>query len=266
MNSFKIFIFILLATYLLGGVILYFLQEQFIFLPESLDQDYKYSFEQSFDEHNLEMEDGAKINLLHFTLPESKGLIVYFHGNAGSLARWGEIAIPFVEMGHEVIIPDYRGYGKSTGKRSQKQMLKDAEAVYEFAKTKQPEGRITLFGRSLGSGFASYLTGKNNPKKLILETPFYSLREVAGSLIPIYPTGLLLKYQLPNFQYLKKVETPIYIFHGDKDEIVPLASGKRLYETLGENVKLITIKGGHHNDLSAFDSYWAEMEKVLNNE
>ncbi|WP_370088604.1 alpha/beta hydrolase [Ekhidna sp.] len=266
MNSFKIFIFILLATYLLGGAILYFLQEQFIFLPESLDQDYEYSFEQNFEEHNLEMEDGAKINLLHFTLPESKELIVYFHGNAGSLARWGEVVSPFVDLGYEVLIVDYRGYGKSTGKRSQVRMLHDADAIYEFAKTKETEDRIILFGRSLGSGFASYLAGKNNPKKLILETPFYSLREVAGSLIPIYPTGFLLKYQLPNFQYLEKVETPIYIFHGDQDEIVPFASGKRLYETLGENAKFITIEGGHHNDLSAFDAYWAEMEKVLNDE
>lgn len=243
---------------------MHLLQDQFIFLPERLDPDYQYSFDQNFEEYNLKMEDGAIINGLHFTKKNSNGLIVYFHGNAGNLARWGEIVSPFVEMGYEVFITDYRGYGKSTGKRSEKAMLKDAEEIYSFAKTIEKEERIILFGRSLGSAFASYLTGKNNPTKLILETPFYSLEEVANKVIPIYPTSSLLSYQFRNYEFLADTNIPIFIFHGNEDEIVPYESGKRLHKSLEEKAKLITIEGGHHNDLSTFDTYWAEMEKVLN--
>lgn len=266
MSSLKVFVLILIIIYLLGGLALRFLQDQFIFLPERLAQEYVYSFEYDFKEHNLKMEDGSIINGLHFTLPHSKGLIVYFHGNAGNLARWGQIVSPFVELGYEVFITDYRGYGKSTGKRSEKRMLNDSEYVYAFAKTLEKEERIILFGRSLGSAFASYLTGKNKPRLLILETPFYSLEDLAKNLFPIYPTSLLLSYKFRNHRYLVGVKNPIYIFHGYEDEIVPYASGKQLHESLEGQVKLITIHGGHHNDLSSFDSYWEAMEKVLNDE
>ncbi|MEQ8907280.1 alpha/beta hydrolase [Ekhidna sp.] len=266
MSSLKVFVFILLAVYLFGGLALHLLQDQFIFLPERLDPDYQYSFDQNFEEYNLKMEDGAEINALHFTLPESKGLIVYFHGNAGNLARWGEIVNPFVEMGYEVFITDYRGYGKSTGKRSEKAMLKDADEIYTFAKTLEKEDRIILFGRSLGSAFASYITGKNQPQKLILETPFYSLLEVARGLFPIYPTPLLLSYRFPNHEYLNDAQIPIFIFHGTDDEVVPYESGIRLATEFEENSTFISIQGGHHNDLALFEDYWAEMENVLNDE
>jgi fermentation-respiration switch protein FrsA (DUF1100 family) len=264
-SSLKIFVLVLFIIYLFGGLALYLLQDQFIFLPESLARDYSYEFDHDFEEHYLQMEDGAEINALYFKTPDSKGLIVYFHGNAGNLARWGEIVSPFVEMGFEVLISDYRGYGKSTGKRSEKTMLKDADEIYAFAKTLETEDRIILFGRSLGSAFAAYLAGKNQPQKLILETPFYSLAEVAKDLIPIYPTRHLLSYRFGNHKYLKESDLPIYIFHGDQDEIVPYTSGQRLYESIAGS-QLITIKGGHHNDLALFEDYWIEMGKVLNDE
>lgn len=266
MSSFKIFVLILLVIYVFGGLALFLLQDQFIFLPEPLERDYQYDFDHDFEEYILKMDDGAEINVLHFTVPESEGLIVYFHGNAGNLARWGEIVSPFVEMGFEVLISDYRGYGKSTGKRSEKTMLKDADEIYAFAKTLETEDRIILFGRSLGSAFASYLAGKNDPKMLILETPFYSLEEVANDLIPIYPTRYLLSYRFRNHQYLANTNLPIYIFHGNEDEIVPYSSGKRLHESLEDQASLITIEGGHHNDLALFEDYWQEMKKVLNDE
>ncbi len=97
---------------------LYFLQEKFIFLPSKLPQDYAYSFAFPHTEFNLETPDGAKLNGLHFKNGNSKGVILYFHGNAGDLSRWGEIALFFVEKQYDVVIMDYRTYGKSTGKLS----------------------------------------------------------------------------------------------------------------------------------------------------
>lgn len=264
LNTIKILFLTFLGLYLALGLLIYLLQEHLIFLPEELPADYTYSFDSAFDEHFITMEDGAVINALHFTQSKSRGLIVYFHGNAGNLARWGEVVYPFVELGYEVFIMDYRGYGKSTGERNQQRMLSDTEAIYSYALQLESEDNIILFGRSIGSAFASYLAGKTQPNKLILETPFYSLKDVAKEVIPIYPTRFLLRYNFQNHQSLKTCTAPVFIFHGTEDEVVDYASGKKLHESLdGKRSEMHTIEGGHHNDLSSFSSYWESMKRVL---
>lgn len=265
MNTLKFILIGALGLYLLVGVFIYFMQEALIFRPVRLERDFEYEFDAEFEEHFIPMSDGAEINALHFKTDNSKGLILYFHGNAGSLERWGEIVIPYTELGYEVLIIDYRGYGKSTGKRNRKNLINDADEVYAFTKTITSEDRIILFGRSLGSSFASYLAGKTNASKLILETPFYSLEDVADGMLPIYPTSALLRYRFQNHLFLKEADLPIYIFHGTEDEVVPYESGKRLYESLEvEKANFTTIKGGHHNDLIIYKDFWNEMKKVLN--
>ncbi|MEM7297839.1 MAG: alpha/beta fold hydrolase [Bacteroidota bacterium] len=265
MSTLKIVVIIAVALYLTVGAFVYFLQESLIFLPVQLPRDFEYEFNTEFEEHFIQMEDGAEINALHFKHADPKGLILYFHGNAGSLERWGEIVYPFVEKGFEVLIIDYRGYGKSTGKRSRNKLLSDADAIYSFAQQLTSEDNIILFGRSLGSAFASYLAGKNSPSKVILETPFYSLEDVANGMLPIYPTSLLLRYQFKNHEFLKNAKAPVYIFHGTEDEVVPYSSGEGLYQSLVTVPSiLITVEGGHHNDLDLFDEYWAQMEMALN--
>ncbi|MEP1034248.1 alpha/beta fold hydrolase [Ekhidna sp.] len=267
LNVLKILLLTLLGLYLVVGLLIYLLQERLIFLPEDLPSDYTYSFDASFDEHFITMADGTDLNALHFNQPQSKGLIIYFHGNAGNLARWGEVVYPFVELGYEVFIVDYRGYGKSGGNRSQKVLLSDADAVYKYASQLESEEKTILFGRSLGSAFASYLAGKNNPSKLILETPFYSLQDVAKDMMPIYPAEYLLRYNFRNYLYLNTCEVPIYIFHGTDDEVVDYSSGKQLFNSLsGKDTEFFTIEGGHHNDLSNFTSYWHYMKIVLRDE
>lgn len=267
LNTLKIILLTFLGLYLAFGLLVYLLQERIIFLPEKLPLDYEFSFKEDFDEHFITMSDGAEINALHFKQSESKGLIVYFHGNAGSLARWGEVVGPFVELGYEVFIVDYRGYGKSSGKKSQKSMLSDADSIYKYALQLESEERIILFGRSIGSSFASYLAGKNNPSKLILETPFYSLKDVARDMLPIFPTSFLLRYNFKNHKSLKTCTSPIYIFHGTDDEVVAYASGRKLFESIPTGqAQFFTIEGGHHNDLSLFPSYWETMKEVLENE
>lgn len=266
-NTLKIILITGLGIYLTVGLIIYLLQERLIFLPEELPSDYVYSFDAKFDEHFITMEDGAEINALHFTQEESKGLIVYFHGNAGNLDRWGEVVYPFVEMGFEVFIIDYRGYGKSSGTKSQKALLSDADMVYKYAKHLAPENEIILFGRSLGSAFASYVAGKNDPSMVILETPFSSLRDAAKDFIPIYPTNYLLRYNFKNYEYLETCEVPIYIFHGTEDEVVDFDSGQQLFKSLvGKSAEFFVIEGGHHNDLSMFQPYWEAMNNVLSDE
>ena len=169
-------------------------------------------------------------------------------------------------MGYEVLIMDYRGYGKSRGKKNvYRKMLSDAEAMYAFALEFTEEKNITLFGRSLGSSFASHLAGKNNPKKLILETPFLSLGDIANKVAPIYPPDYLLRFNFKNHESLKDATCPIFIFHGTEDSIVPIESGRRLFESLDPtNSRFIVIEGGGHNNLANYDSYQEALNKILN--
>ena len=253
-----------LVLYVTLGALIYFFQEQLIFLPRQLPRNFEFQFKHPFEEHFLSTPAHGEINLLHFKNPTPKGLIVYFHGNAGSLARWGNVVAPFVELGYDVIIPDYRGYGKSLGPRNQETLLSDADAVYAFAKAMAPEDRLILFGRSLGSSFASYLAGKNSPSKIILETPFYNLHDIARRRFLIFPSKWFLRYRLDSYEYLRSANAPVYIFHGTADEIVAYESGKMLFDSLPSNEKeLFTIKGGAHNDLESFELYWEYMNSVL---
>lgn len=264
MTIVKIIIVSLVAIYLIIGVGLYFFQERLIFQIEKLPRDFKYTFKQPFEEHFLKMKDGAEINVLHFKVENPKGLVLYFHGNAGSLERWGEIITPITELGFEVLIMDYRGYGKSIGKLGPRKMLSDSEEVYEFALRFTDEKDVILYGRSLGSAFASYLAGKKNPKMLILETPFYSLRDVVKYVAPMYPSKMLLKYRFNNKIALKNAQCPIYIFHGTDDLVVPYASAEKLYQSLKPNQAQFTvIESGGHNNLGDYELFRNELQKAF---
>jgi len=150
---------------------LYFIQEKMIFLPTKLPQDYRYSFRHDFEEINLKTDDGFVLNSIHFKQLKPKGLILYFHGNAGDLSRWGNITSFFADKNYDVLVMDYRTYGKSTGKLSEDALHNDAQLFYEYALERYDESDIILYGRSLGTGIATKLAANNNPDRLILETP-----------------------------------------------------------------------------------------------
>ncbi len=243
---------------------IYFLQEKLIFLPTQLPQEYQYSFSANFEEVFLETDDGARLNALHFHVKNPKGLILYFHGNAGDLSRWGEIALFFVDKGYDVLIMDYRTYGKSTGKLGEKPLYQDAQLWYEHAKKQYDESNIKVYGRSLGGTFATHVAAKNNPHQLILETPFYGLEEVAKERFPFLPVGSLLKYRFPTYSFINEVKCPITIIHGTEDSVVPFDSGKRLFESISSQKKsFVAIKDGDHNDLINFQEYHKVIDKTL---
>lgn len=250
------------TLYLAVVFTLYFAQESLLFQDDKLETDYEFEFHSEFAELNLKTIDGAVINALHFKSDNPKGIIVYFHGNAGDLSRWGLIAEQYLQFNQEVLIVDYRGYGKSRGKRSSKTMYADANLVYEQAKNMYPEERISVYGRSLGCTFATYVAAQNNPKQLILETPFYSLKSLVDNRYPFLPSNGLLKFKFSTCDFIQEVNCPITFFHGDKDYVVPYESGKKLYE-ISSNANLIKITNGGHNDLSEYPKYWNEIKKLL---
>ena len=209
------------------------------------------------------MKDGTRINALYFQAENPRGVIFYHHGNAENLERWGGVAEFYVEAGYDVLIYDYRGYGKSDGKRSEEQLFADAGHMYwELRKTWKPE-QITFYGRSLGSGVACYLAANHEHKQIILETPFINLNDMANRYFPIMPTKYLMKYKFANNEHLQQVHTPIHIFHGTEDKIVPFESGKSLFESLNGRAYFYKIEGGRHNNLIEFPEFRDQLLKVL---
>jgi alpha-beta hydrolase superfamily lysophospholipase len=248
----------------MGFALLYMSQEKFIFLDEELDIDYSFESEVPFEELNLPGVEKGQLNALHFTTKNPKGVILYFHGNRGNLTRWGGIVSPLTQYGYDVLVMDYRGFGKSKGKRSQQNLIADAELFYSWCRDRYGEDRIVLFGRSLGTGLASYLAGSHQPLKVILETPYYSLAKAAQRFYPIYPAKLALKYNFKSFEYLQNAICDIYLFHGTDDTVVPYQHSEDLVDHLSaQRVSLITIPEGEHRNLSDFDLYHVELEKIL---
>ena len=246
------------------ATILYFFQEKILFRPTVLPQDYIYQFSQPFEEVFLETNDDAVINAIHFKIESPKGIILYFHGNADDLSRWGTIAEYFVQQEYDVFIMDYRTYGKSSGKLSEHALYEDAQLCYDYVMKYYEESKITIYGRSLGTGIATNVASKNNPKRLILESPYYSMVDVAQRLFPLIPVKYLLKYKIPTFEFIKKVTCPIAIFHGTNDGIVSIKSGKKLFDQLpNEQAMFIQVEGCGHNNLIDFDDYCQGVESLL---
>jgi len=264
MQRFKKGVYSLIILYIMIGTSLYFFQEKLIFRPTTLPQDYTFNFLNPFEELFLKAEDGANINAIHFKSKNPKGVILYFHGNAGDLSRWGKITEFFVEKDYDVFVMDFRTYGKSIGELSEQALYNDAEMCYNYVLERYQEKEIIVYGRSLGTGMATYIASKNNPKQLILETPFYSLTEVAKHRFPMFPNNKLLKYDFPSYKYVENVNCPISIFHGTKDSVIPYASGEKLFNSILQKRKVFyTIEKGEHNNLIEFDSYLKPIQKIL---
>lgn len=255
--------YVLTVLYLMIGASLYFFQEKLLFLPTKLEQDYNFQFSHSFEELFLKTDKEAVINAIHFKVENPLGVILYFHGNAGDLSRWGQISEYFVSMNYDVLIMDYRTYGKSTGKLSEDAFYKDAQFCYDYLLKQYAEDKITLYGRSLGTGIASYVASKNKPKQLILETPYHSILDVAKSRFPIFPVKHLLKYKFPTYTFLPHTSCPISIIHGTDDNIVPYNSAQKLFDLQLKNLDFTTVESGSHNNLIEFEDYNKVINKIL---
>jgi len=260
----KKFALILLGLYIMVGTALYVLQEKFLFLPETLPQDYKYELAYKYDEYFLDTPNDGVINTLYIKAKNPKGAILYFHGNAGSLKRWSEIAEYFVAMNYDVYIMDYRTYGKSKCVLSEEVLYNDAQECYKHLKQFWDEENITVYGRSLGSAMAIKVASINNPKQLILETPFYNIADVAKKKFPIFPVKKLLKYQFPNNEHIKTVKCPIAIIHGTEDYVVSFKSAVKLFNISNNGKTTFTkIEKGGHNDLIKFDKYHKFIKALI---
>ena len=160
---------------------------------------------------------------------------------------------------------DYRTYGKSKGVLNEEAFYTDAQYCYDYLKERYEEASITVYGRSLGTGMATFVASKNNPKQLVLETPYYSITDVAQSRFPVFPANWLLSYKFESFKYMQNIRCPITIFHGTSDYVISYASAKKLFlASKDKNIDFVTIEGGGHNNLRDYDAYRKKIDVLFN--
>lgn len=265
MENIFIILAIIILIYTIILLILYNWQHRFTFQNKKSHPATQYLFVEPFQEIDLISPDfNERIHGLYFKAhSKPSGLVLYFHGNKGNLERWGHFAADFLRLNYDFFVIDYPGYGKSSGIPSESAIYKSAEIAYKWACDKYHPKEITIYGRSLGSAPAAYITSKFDAKRLILETPFYNFHDLAKkhaflSFFPIAP-----KYKFPVNEFLDKTEIPITIFHGTKDVLVPMASTIQLKSFLGKSDFFIVIEEGNHHNLNQFELYHQTLKQLL---
>lgn len=259
-------IFVLIGVLYIGiCVLVYFQQNKLLFFPEKLAADYQFQYDRPFEVVNLKIGSEVSLNALHFKVPDdsSRKVILYFHGNAGSLAGWGRVADDFLPLGYNLFVVDYRTYGKSTGPlNSEKDLFDDALYCFDYLSKFYPPENITIYGRSLGSGIATYTASKRSAKRLILETPYTSIVDVGKLHYPMLPHAWLSKFPLRSDVFIQNVTMPITIFHGTEDKVIPYSLGKKLANS-AKNVQFITLDGANHHNLVEYEAYQQGLREVL---
>ena len=189
---------------------------------------------------------------------------MYLKGNSRSIKGWGKFAVDFTRgWDFDVVMVDYRGFGKSKGKRSEKEIKDDMQKVYDVLKSKVDEKYIVIYGRSMGSGFATKLASKNNPRMLVIESPYYSMTKMAKRYIPFMPASLILKFPLRTYKWIQYVECPIKIIHGTSDKLIPYKSSLALSKLNPDRTRIYSVIGGGHNNLHTFEEYHRMLEEIM---
>lgn len=252
----KTLAYIIIGIYLLAILLLFILQTRLLFYPGKLSRSFPFKLNDHGEEVWIKTDDGESINGLFFR-GNSDHVILYFHGNAGDLSGWQFVGEDFTSQGFNILIIDYRGYGKSSGSISENGLYEDGRAAYQFLLQEKeflPEN-IIIYGRSIGTGVAVNVASKSKIAGVVLEAPYTSIPDLANEKFPYFFAGLISRYRFNNLQKINSIQCPIIFIHGDTDTLIPSHHSAALYRKFTGRKQLITIKGGSHNDLIDFEEY-----------
>jgi len=247
------------------GIILYYLQDYFLFHPQKLSSDYTYQFDQPFEEMKIPVNQTDTISLVKFLPADSirRGVVLYYHGNKQHIGRYARFAKTFTSLGYEVWMEDYPGFGKSTGKRTEEKLYQQAMQVMELATGRYGKDSILVYGKSFGTGIAAFVAASSNCKRLILETPYYNIPSLFECYAPIYPARSMSTYKIPTNEFLEDVKCPITIFHGTNDGVIPFINAIRLRTVIKPTDEFVMIPGGTHHNLAEFPLYRQKLDSLL---
>lgn len=235
--------------YLTICLAMFSLQARLIYFP---DRDYWTTPKEAglaFDDLTLKTADGLSIAAWYVPHAAAKGTVLFCHGNAGNIADRLESLKSFHYLGYNVLIFDYRGYGRSEGKPSEPGLYRDAEAAWRYVvetRATRPES-VVLFGESLGGAVAIDLAARHTPGALVVQSTFTSLVDIGQRQYPFLPIGLLCTQRYASIDKVLSITCPKLFIHGTQDELVPLANGRRLFDAAAEPKDFLQTPGGHND-------------------
>lgn len=245
------------------------LEPQLAFFPFKGESETPKDFGIPFEAVAVSTGDGETLRGWRMTPPAPQAVrarIVYFHGNGGNLSNWSPILAGIVRRGYAVFAIDYRGYGLSTGRPTERGLYRDVDATVAAAWPDGPAATpVVYWGRSLGGAMAAYAATVRKPDGVIVEAGFPSARAAIRGSPVLAALGLFASYRFPAGEYLARARTPVLMLHGDRDSVIPFALGRELFDQVPEPKTFVTIAGGDHNDAAAPDpaAYWTAIERFV---
>lgn len=253
---------VLIAVYIGIFLIAFAIQDKMVFPAGGSLWRTPDSFGWPYEEIRLPVQ-GKTTHAWFIPCPDSRGVVLFSHGNGGTMSDRLEVASVFRKLGLDVLLYDYGGYGASTGRPSETRCYADARAMWDFLTREKgiPPDRIVLFGESLGGGVAVDLAAERTPGAVILMSTFLSAVRVGQEAFPFLPVRLFLRHRFNNEDKIGHVTAPVLIIHGPDDEIVSFRHGERLFELANEPKEFLRIHGGHNDGFFLSETMIADALK-----
>lgn len=252
------YVAICLYLYVFQSRFVYFPSDELVITPSDLGMDYRDVW--------IESANGAMMHAWIVPAVDSRGVVLYCHGNGGNVSYTTDLIGVFHQLGFSTLVFDYQGYGRSEGSPSEGNTRADAAAAWRYLVEDEgiPPHRIIAFGRSLGGAVASRLAVDHTPAVLVLDSAFTSLPDMARHLYPIMPVRWLARFEYATVDYVRQVNCPVIVIHSEDDRLVPISHGREIFRAAGEPKRFITTRGGHNAVVEATGSLYArELEKAL---
>ena len=258
----------LVIGYLVLVAFVYLRQAKMLYFPSREIEATPADTGLAFEEIPLRTSDGLNISAWYIPSSQARGFLIFCHGNAGNISHRLDSMRIFHDLRLDVLIFDYRGYGRSEGEPTEKGTYLDAEAAYDYlvkAKGVSPS-RIIIFGRSLGSAVATELAVRHKAGALIIESGFTSVPDLGRKFFPHLPVRLISRFHYATMDKVGGIPIPKLFIHSPDDEIIPFEHGMRLFEKAREPREFLKIRGGHNEGvLLSGEQYTGGLDRFISN-
>lgn len=238
----------LVLSYVLHIAYVYARQGRMLYVPSREMEATPLTVGLPYQELTVQTKDGVNISAWYIPSANARGVVLFCHGNAGNMSHRLDSIRIFHTLGLNVLIFDYRGYGKSEGSPDEEGTYRDAEAAWDYLVNVtgvKPE-KIVLFGRSLGSAIAAETALRRQGGALIMESGFTSVPDLGKKLFPHLPVRLISRYRYATINKVGRIKIPKLFIHSPEDEIIPYDQGLKLFEKASEPKEFLAIAGGHN--------------------
>ncbi len=246
------------AVYSAFVLLVYFGQSRLVYFPEKQLSNTPGAIGLAYATVSIPVSDGETLHGWWMLVPDAKGTVLFFHGNAGNISHRINYLTMFKRLGYSTLLFDYRGYGQSSGTPSESGTYRDAQAAWQYlieTKGIAPE-RIVLFGESLGGAVASWLAAREKPGLLVLASTFTSVPELAAEIYPFLPVRWISRFEYNTLASLQLVSCPVFIAHSPDDDIIPFRHGQRLFQAAPQAKQFLPLEGSHNTGFIFMQPVW----------